>query len=301
MNAIQFYGAIELGLIFGLVAWGVYFSLRVLQFPDLTIDGSFPLGAGVAAILIVNGVDPWLASLLATFAGGCAGFVTAWLSIKWNILNLLAGILTMTALMSINLRIMQGPNIALFQQRSIFSYWIENGISAQTAILSICGILIFLLWIGLYKFLTSHIGLAMRAAGCNLRMAQAQGIETNRIILWGMVLSNALVAFSGALYAQSQGFADVSMGIGTMIIGLAAVIIGEALLPSRHLLVVLLRCLIGSIVYRLMITFSLNMDFLGMQASDLNLVTAILVGLAMSFPRLRVYITNQLKKERGPL
>jgi putative ABC transport system permease protein len=298
VNLIQFMGAIELGLLYGLVAMGVLLSFRILDFPDLTVDGSFPLGAAVSAILIVSGVNPWLATGVAILAGMLAGLTTAWISVRWNILHLLASILTMTALYSINLRIMGRPNIALLGEKTIFTP-LENLSFPHlyimpTAMLVVAAVGV----IFLYRFLSSEKGLAMRATGANSRMAKAQGISVNLQILFGVSLSNGLVALAGALFAQSQGFADVNLGVGTIIFGLAAVIVGEAFFNPKVIIAALVACVIGSIFYRLVVAMALNASFLGLQASDLNLVTAVLVGFAMVTPRLRAKILD-FKAARG--
>ena len=284
MSLIAFLGAIEIGLVFGLVALGVFLSFRVLQFPDLTVDGSFPLGAAVAATLIVSGWSPWLATAMAALAGALAGLVTAWLNVRLKILHLLASILTMIALYSINLRIMGRPNIALLGDETVLtplealpvrSYWLAP-------ILFLVVIVAAKLLVD--RFLASELGLAIRATGANPRLSRALGIATGRLILAGMALSNALVALAGALFAQSQGSADISMGVGVIVVGLAAVILGEAIVPGRGIALATLGCVLGSILYRLAVAFALNADVLGLQAQDLNLLTAILVALAMVLP-----------------
>lgn len=292
MNLIQFMGAVELGLLFGLVAMGVLLSFRVLDFPDLTVDGSFPLGAAVSAILIVSGVNPWVATACAILAGMMAGFVTAWISVRWNILHLLASILTMTALYSINLRIMGRPNIALLGENTIFTPIEELSFPhlfiMPTAMLIIAGVVLLVV----YRFLSSAKGLAMRATGSNIRMAKAQGIAVNRQILLGLAMSNGLVALAGALFAQSQGFADITMGVGTIIVGLAAVIVGEAIFNPKVILAALIACIMGSIFYRIAIAIALNAGFLGLQSSDMQFVTAVIVGIAMVTPKLRAKILD---------
>jgi putative ABC transport system permease protein len=284
MSLIALLGAVEIGLVFGLVALGVFLSFRVLQFPDLTVDGSFPLGAAVAATLIVSGWNPWLATAIAALAGALAGLVTAWLNVRLKILHLLASILTMIALYSINLRIMGRPNVALLGDETVLtplealplrSYWIAP-------ILFLVVVVVAKLLVD--RFLASEIGLAIRATGANPRLSRALGISTARLILSGMALSNALVAVAGALFAQSQGSADISMGVGVIVVGLAAVILGEAIVPGRGIALATLGCVLGSILYRLAVAFALNTDVLGLQAQDLNLLTAILVALAMVLP-----------------
>ena len=288
MSTFALFGAIEMGLIYGLVALGVYLSFRVLQFPDLTVDGSFPLGAAVAAILIVHQVDPWLATLAALLAGAVAGLVTAWLNLRLRILNLLASILVMIALYSINLRIMGRPNVALLGERTILTPLQDLALPTYmlTPLAFAVG-LIAIKWL-LDRFLNSELGLALRATGVNPRMAQAHGIRVQFAIFLGMALSNALVALAGALFAQAQGSADVMMGVGTIVVGLAAVIGGEALLNPRTVAWATTACILGSLLYRLAVALALNAGLFGLQAQDLNLVTAVLVALALVLPRLRV-------------
>jgi putative tryptophan/tyrosine transport system permease protein len=287
MSQIAFLGALELGLIYGLVAIGVFLSFRVLSFPDLTVDGSFPLGAAVAASAIVAGVDPYLGTLMALLAGALAGLVTAILNVRFGILHLLASILTMIALFSINLRIMGRPNIALLTEQTVLTPLEPLGIWTPLLKVLLAGIVALLAALLLIRFLASDYGLGMRATGANPRMARAQGVRTGPTILVGMALSNALVALAGALFAQTAGFADISIGTGTIVVGLAAVIVGETILPSRHIGLVVLACLVGSILYRLAVALALNSDVLGLTASDLNLVTAVLVGLALILPGAR--------------
>ena len=209
MSNIALLGAIEIGLVFGLVALGVYLSFRVLQFPDLTVDGSFPLGAAVAATLIVHHVNPWLATLAAALAGALAGLATAWLNLRLRILNLLASILTMIALYSINLRIMGRPNVALLGEETVLSSLQDQAAPAYVLTPLAFALAVLVIKLLLDRFLTSELGLALRATGANPRMARAHGIRTEHAILLGMALSNALVALAGALFAQSQGSADV--------------------------------------------------------------------------------------------
>jgi putative tryptophan/tyrosine transport system permease protein len=288
MSAVAFWGAIETGLLYGFLSLGVYLSFRVLNFPDLTVDGSFPLGAAVAGTLIVAGWNPFLATGIAILAGGAAGLCTAILSVRFGILNLLASILTMIALYSINLRIMGKPNLSLLNQPSVLAAlktFLERSPLPSLLVMP----LILLLGVGLAKvlvdaFLNSQIGLAMRATGMNPVMAQAQGIDTDRLVLLGMAMSNGLAALSGALFAQLCGFADVTLGVGTVVVGLATVILGEALLPAGTVVLATLAVVLGSVLYRIVIALALNAGFLGFQAQDLNLVTAILVVLALTLP-----------------
>ncbi|PZO17342.1 MAG: ABC transporter permease [Leptolyngbya foveolarum] len=300
VSSIAFWGAIETGLIYGFLSLGVYLSFRVLDFPDLTVDGSFPLGAAVAGTLIVAGVNPFLATGCAIAAGLLAGLCTAFLSVRLGILNLLASILTMTALYSINLRIMGRPNLPLLGQPTVvdpFKDWLSvvPSVIVVPLILLIALVMVKLL---LDFFLTSQLGLAMRATGMNPGMAQAQGIRTDRLILLGIAMSNGLAALSGALFAQINGFADVSLGVGTVVIGLATVIVGEALLPSGTVSLATLAVSAGAILYWLASTLALNVGGnFGFEASDLKLVTATIVVIALVLPNVRSL--NYLKKRRS--
>ena len=287
MSQIAFWGAVELGLVYAFVALGVFLAFRVLDFPDLTVDGSFPLGAAVAAVLIIAGLNPWLASGVAMIAGAAAGLVTAMLNVRFRILNLLASILTMIALFSVNLRVMGKPNVALLNVETMLSPFYGHGLRDFYVRPLFIGVLVIIAVILVWRFLESDAGLAMRATGANARMSRAQGINTDRQIYLGIAISNALVALGGALFAQTNGFADVTSGVGTIVVGLAAVIIGETLLGTRGILIALIGCVLGSILYRIAIQLALSSDVLGLQASDLNFVTAVLVTVALVLPRLR--------------
>lgn len=287
MSTIAFWGAVELGLVFAFVAIGVYLAFRVLDFPDLTVDGSFPLGAAVAAVLIIAGLNAWLATGIAMLAGAAAGIVTATLNVRFKILNLLASILTMIALFSINLRVMGKPNVALLNEATMLTPFYGLGLKEYLVRPIFIFILVALAIVAVWRFLESDAGLAMRATGTNARMARAQGVNTGRQIYLGIAISNALVALGGALFAQTNGFADVTSGVGTIVVGLAAVIVGETLFGNRGLLVALIGCVVGSILYRLAIQLALSTDMLGLKASDLNMVTAALVAIALILPRLR--------------
>jgi len=284
MSLIASLGAIEIGLIFGLVALGVYLSFRIINFPDLTVDGSFPLGGAVAAALIVAGVDPFAATAAAVVAGAAAGALTAWLNVRLRIMQLLASILVMIALYSINLRIMGKPNVALINDPTVFTLFDFGGLPEYMLKPLVLLVIVIVAKLLIDLFFASETGLAMRATGGNPRMARAQGISTDRQTIVGLALSNALVALAGALFVQSQGGADISMGIGTIVIGLAAVIIGETLLPARSLVITTAAVIVGALLYRFFIALALNSDFIGLQAQDLNLVTALLVAFALLVP-----------------
>lgn len=296
MSFYAFIGALSQGLVYGLMALGVYLTFRVLDFPDLTVDGSFPLGAAVSAVLIVKGVNPFITLPVAILAGMAAGFVTAFLSTKLGILNLLASILTMIALYSINIRIMGKPNIALIGQPTIFDYFLDfreflslHGIPGYIMTPFLFLIIIVIVKIVLDLFLHTEVGLALRATGDNESMIRAQGVNSHFTIMLGVAISNGLVALAGALVAQNQGSADVNMGVGTIVAGLASVIVGEAVIGEMTVFRATIGVIIGSILYRLSIALALTLRIgqLHITPSDLKLITAVLVVIALTFPAVR--------------
>lgn len=276
---------ISQGLLWSLLALGVYITFRVLDIADLTVEGSFPLGASVAVTLLVKDVNPVTAILAAALAGGVAGVVTGLLHTKLRIPALLAGILTMIALYSVNLRIMGKANISLLGKETAFTL-VESslGVAYSQAVLLVGLISCVLFSVLMYWFFGTEIGAAIRATGFNSQMIRAQGVDTNIMLLIGLFFSNALVAVAGSLVAQSNGFADVGMGVGTIVIGLASVIIGEVLFGTRSFKNSLISVILGSIVYRLVIAIVLQM---GMPPNDLKLFTAVLVAIALSLPMVK--------------
>jgi putative ABC transport system permease protein len=275
MNTLQLLATLELGLIYGLVAIGIYLTFRVIDFADLTVDGSFTLGGAVSAVLIIHGYSPVLSLFVATLAGGVAGAVTGILHIKWKIFNLLAGILVMTALYSINLRIMAQPNLSI-TTHTIFAYGNVIVVITSLVVAIICG----LAW-----FMATNFGLGLRASGINNPLSLAYGINVNIMKVITLGLSNGIVALSGALFAQSQGFIDISIGTGTIVVGIASVIIGESIMRPKNIAAALAAVVVGSILYRLAISLALNATDLGLHASDLNLITALLVVVVMAFSK----------------
>jgi putative ABC transport system permease protein len=295
----SFFGALEQGFAYGLMALGVYLTFRVLDFPDLTVDGSFPLGAAVSAALIHAGVNPYLTLPVALAAGFLAGLVTAFLSVQLRILNLLASIITMTALYSINLRVMGGPNLstALCPPQNdpcptIYGAWDWLGLPPHILQVIFAAVLCLAIAAALIWLLSTEWGLGLRAAGDNPDLVKAQGVNTKTMVLWGVGLSNALVALSGAVVAQSLGSADVKMGVGTIIAGLASVIMGGSLFGSAKVVKAVAGVVLGSVLYRLLIFAALNVPVGGrtLQASDLNLITAALVVLALTLPAVRRHV-----------
>ena len=283
------------GLAFGFVTIGIYLTFRVLAFPDLTVDGSFALGGSVAAVLIINGVNPFLATLAALGAGLCAGLATSLLNTKLKIPALLAGILMMVALYSINLRVMGRSNLPLLREVTIFSLssqllGLETRLAYQLVVAGVLAVIVFFI---LNWFLRTEIGLALRATGDNEQMVRGAGVDTDKTTILGVSLANGLVAFSGGVVAQGQGFADVGMGVGMIIMGLAAVIIGEALFRPKGVARLLLATLGGTFVYRLVISVALRM---GMRAGDLKLITAVIVIIALAVP----YLQKRIRREWLP-
>ena len=273
------------GLQWSVMALGVFLTFRILDIADLSVEGTFPLGAAVAATAITSGLGLPAAFLLALIAGSLAGAVTGWLTTKLRIPALLAGILTMIGLYSVNLHVMGKSNIGLLQDETVFTI-LENGLGLSVSLsgLIVGAIFAVIVSVIIYWFFGTELGTAIRATGFNQQMARAQGISTNTMIVLGLVISNALVALSGATVAQANGFADVGMGVGTIVIGLASVIIGEVLFAPKSFKTSLIAVIMGSIIYRLVIAFVLEM---GMPPNDLKLFTAVLVAFALALPRIK--------------
>jgi putative ABC transport system permease protein len=280
-------GAVELGLLYALMALGVFITFRILDFPDLTVDGSFTTGGAVAATLISQGAAPLIATLAAFASGLAAGACTGLLHTKGKINGLLSGILMMIALYSINMRIMGKPNISLLGADTLFS---------SVSPLVLMPIVVIAVKLLLDAFLHTDLGLALRATGDNARMIRSLGANTDTTTILGVSLSNGLVAVSGALIAQQSGFADISMGIGMIVIGLASVIIGEAIFGAGTVFRATLAAALGSVVYRLVVALALRVEWLS--ASDLKLITAVIVIVALVLPSVRrsVKVKNLARK-----
>lgn len=257
---------IEQSLIFAIMVLGVYISFRILNFPDMTVDGTFPLGAAISAKLLTLGVNPYFTLLVALVAGAVAGAVTGLIHVKLKVKDLLAGILVMTALYSVNLRVMGKSNIPLFEEDNIFNTEYSMMITIVVLILISKFILDYLL--------KTKFGFALKALGDNENLIVSLGLNEEKYKIYGLMIANAFVAFSGAVLAQYQGFADVGMGTGIIVIGLASIIIGDTLFGKRRRLAGTTIVIIGSILYRGVIAVTLSM---GMDASDLKLITSVIV------------------------
>lgn len=290
------FDTVEQGLLWSIMVLGVYITFRVLDYADLTVDSSFTLGAAVAARFIFLGYNPWLGTLLAIVAGGVAGMITGILHTQFKIAPLLSGILSMIGLYSINLHIMQRANISLLRMDTIITSLSEWGISEDWVVLilgiAVATLVVILLWL----FLNTELGFAMRATGDNEQMILSSGVNTNMMKIMGLAISNALVAFSGALIAQHQNFADIGMGIGTIVIGLASVIVGEVIFGRTTILRTLIAVVFGSITYRLIIAIVLE---LGLPAIDLRLFTSLIVILALATPVFREKLQRSLNTRKG--
>ena len=273
------------GLLWAVMALGVYVTFRVLDLADLTCEGSFPLGAATAATLMASGHSVSTAILAAAVAGMLAGAVTGFLTTKMKIPALLAGILTMIALYSVNLRIMGKANLSLLGVDTVFTYT-QQALGLNNAYTTfVVGLAATLLiGIGMYWFFGTEIGAAIRATGFNQQMIRAQGVNTDMTIILGLIISNALISVSGALVGQNNGFADVGMGVGTIVIGLASVIIGEVLFGTRSFKNCMISVVLGSVVYRIVIAVVLQM---GIPPNDLKLFTSVLVAIALSMPLIK--------------
>lgn len=284
--------AISQGLLWAILAIGIHITYRILNISDLTSEGSFTLGAAVSATAIVNGIHPLIAILMAVISGSLAGMVTGLLHTKMRIPSLLSGILSMTGLYSINLRIMGKANIPLNQQETILTS-IKNllGFSKDRDAAIILGVVVCAIVIVLLVwFFNTEFGYAIVATGNNDKMIRANGINSDVTMIAGLMLANALIALSGSLVCQYNGYADVGQGIGAIVIGLASVIIGEVIFKKKNLILSLCGILVGSIIYRLIVALVINSSFIS--ANDMKLFTAIIVALAL-------YLANANFKKKG--
>jgi putative tryptophan/tyrosine transport system permease protein len=301
--------SLAIGLIMSLLALGVFVSFRIFDFPDITAEGSFTLGAAVAAVLMVAGWGPLPATLAGSAAGAVAGAVTGVLAMRFQIHRLLAGILTMTALYSVNLRIMGKSNVPLLHENTLVNagerlalrWWGERDLRVMgwdvaprdAALLILAGLLVAAVCVVLFLFFRTHLGTAMRATGDNAQMIRAMAADDRLMVILGLALSNSLVALSGALLAQYQGFADVQMGIGMVVWGLASVIIGEALVGTRQLGYAIIGAVMGSVLFRLLVAVALRW---GLNPNDLKLITAAFVFAALILPKMLAGTKSRQRK-----
>lgn len=292
---ILFQSALSQGLLWSLLAIGVFLTYRILDIADLTAEGTFPLGAGIAALAITKGTSPYLACLLAFLGGVLAGLVTGLFHTKLKIPALLAGIITMTGLYSITNRVMGAPNLSLLGSKTVYSFFENLGLTKTHAAI-IVGVLFALLVIFvLHFFFKTEMGLAIRATGDNDAMSEANGINTDNMKLIGYMLSNGCIALSGALLAQNNGYADLNSGVGTIVIGLAAIIIAEVLFRNKPLLWRMLTIVLGAVIYRFILAIVFEFD---VQPSDIKLFSALILVVCLSLPQIRTSF-GQRKAAKG--
>ena len=284
----------EQGFLFAFLGLGVLITFRFFRFPDLTAEGSYPLGGAVAAALLVQGLDPFVATLAAAAAGAGAGTITALIHTKLRINNIVAGIIAMTALYSVNLRVMGKANTPLLSTPSVFSEtvdWLNRlGLNLHDNVFTTIPIALVLLvgaGLALIWFFATDLGLAVRATGQNEAMIASLGVDTDRTKMVGLALSNSFIALSGALVAQNHGFADIGMGVGILVTGAAAVLIGEAIFGDRTVAWWIVAVICGTVIYRLLVALALRIGF---EPVNLRLVTAVLLLLALTIPRWRVLV-----------
>jgi putative ABC transport system permease protein len=281
----------EQGFLFAFLGLGVLITFRFFRFPDLTAEGSYPLGGAVAAALLVSGYDPYTATLAAVLAGAAAGVVTALIHTKFKINNIIAGIIVMTALYTVNLRVMGRANTPLLDEPTIFARIVHSvdvfhlGLTENSlTTIAVAFVMIVVVGTALIWFLHTDLGLAVRATGENEAMIRSLGVDTDRTKMVGLAVSNGLIALSGALVAQNHGFADIGMGIGILVTGAAAVLIGEAIFGDRTIGWWIFAAIVGVVIYRLLVALALRV---GLAPIDLRLITAVLLLLALAVPRLR--------------
>lgn len=280
MSIYELLFSLELGMIFGIVAIGIYLTFRVINFSDLTCDGSFVLGAAVSSILLKSGYNPVLALLAAVIAGALAGLCTSILNIHFKVTAILSGILVGFMLYSINLKVMQGsPNLTLISEATIFSG--QNTL----VILALVSVVV---WFIMSYFLVTNLGLALRSTGQNSFLSTTNGVKIEYMTMTGLALGNACIALGGALFSQHQGFVDISQGIGTIITGLAAVMLGEKILPFRSPWIMIAACFLGSFLYRVFVSYALHSEIFGLSTQDLNLITGGLIVLVMIIPTRKI-------------
>lgn len=287
--------AISQGILWGVLSLGLFISFRILNIADMTTEGSFPLGASVAVVAILNGVNPYLAILLAMVSGMLAGLVTGILITVCKIPSLLAGILTMTALLSINLRIMGRPNLNILNNDTVFSFLNNLSLPSNFSIIIVGLLITTLLIFVMLIFFKTELGQSLIATGDNEKMAVSLGISTKIMTILGLMISNGIIAFAGGLIAQNNGFADVNGGLGVIVIALAAIIIGEVVFGESTFLERLVYTIYGAIIYRLLLVGVLKLQVI--EANDFKLVSALIIAIFLTLPQFKTTLFNN-KKER---
>ena len=280
-------GILQQSFIFSIMVMGVYITYRILNFPDLSADGSFTLGASVSAVLIIKGVNPHISLIIAMLAGGMAGAVTGFLNVKLKIKDILSGILVMVGLYSINLRVMGVSNLSLFNYGTIFSN--KDSMIINLVILVLCAVLFTL-------FFKTKLGYVMKGTGDNENMIISLGLDTGKIKILALSISNGMIALSGGILAQYQGFSDINMGTGTVVMGLASIVLAYSIFRNIPFLNASVLCIIGTFLYRTSIALSLK---LGFNPSDLKLISAIIVIIALTFGNESISLKKSFKFKRG--
>ncbi len=288
--------AISQGILWGILSLGLFISFRILNIADMTTEGCYPLGAAVCVVAIQQGIHPVMAILFAMIAGAMAGAITGFLMTVCKIPSLLAGILTMTALMSVNLKVMQRPNLSLLHYETIFSYLAQFNLPKYYDVLLVGMIIVALLIVIMVWFFNTELGQALIATGDNPKMAISLGISTNKMMVFGLMVSNSLIALSGAVLAQYNGFSDVNSGIGTIVIALAAIIIGEVVFLDVSFTERLICIVYGSIIYRLLVVLVLKLEIIS--PNDFKLFSAIMVAICLSIPQIKKGFTL-ISKHQG--
>ena len=293
-----FLNAVSQGLLWSILAMGVYITYRILDFADLTTEGSFPLGAAVAAMLIINGTNPFVATFASFIIGLLAGLVTGLLNTKLKIPGLLSGILVMTGLYSVNLRIMGKANLPLLKQPTIITTVTDMGISNSNAIMLVGIVSVVIIILLLVLLFATEFGFALRATGNNPRMISALGVNTDIMIILGLMISNGLISLCGGIIAQYNGYADAGMGTGTIVIGLASVIIGEVIFGKTSIFRSLVSVVLGSILYRIIIAFVLEN---GLQPTDLKLISSVVLAICLFLPvvKEKMFAKKSIKNMNG--
>lgn len=287
--------AISQGILWSLLSLGLFISFRILNIADMTTEGAYPLGAAVCVSLIQAGMSPILAIFIAMLAGALAGALTSIFINICKIPSLLAGILTMTALLSVNLRVMGRPNLSLLNHKTIFDIFSSVSLPPYFDSIIVGIIIVSLVIFFMYFFFNTELGQALIATGDNPKMASSLGISTKKMTLLGLMLSNSIVALTGAILSQNNGYADVNSGLGVIVVALAAIIIGEVIFGDVNFLTRLICIILGSIIYRLLLVFVLKLNII--EANDFKIISALLIALFLTVPELKKYIN--ISREKG--